>query len=103
MAIPKSKTTPVSGQPYTTAYSIYPTRGGFIIPDIQTPEIFYQIMVGQLGSLIVESKDGGLRYYPVLNTGAIYPITGVRILSAATVDGQAVTTTADNIWWYGGY
>ena len=89
----------------STAYPIYPTRGGAITIGTPTPERFFQIMVGVTGSLIVQIGTGTnatVRYYPLVLAGAIYPIAGDLILSTATVDGNAVTTTASNIWWYGG-
>ena len=93
---------PLNKNANSTEYPLYPTRGGFITVGTKTPELFFQIMVGTAGNLIVEDENEVARYYPGLQAGAIYPITGVRILAAATIDGQAVTTSAANIWWYGG-
>lgn len=86
----------------STEYSIYPTKGGFITNDVTTPELFCQLMVGVSGSAIIETSDGEQRYYPLLNAGVIYPIAGIKVVSESTVDGQAVATSASNIWWYGG-
>jgi len=96
------KTQPLNKSANSTEYSIYPTRGGFITVGTETPEIFCQLMVGNTGSVIVETADGEQRYYPQLNAGVIYPIAGVKIIASATIDAQAVTTSATNIWWYGG-
>lgn len=86
----------------STSYPIYPTHGGAVVIGTQTAELFIQICVGAAGSLIVETNDGFVRYYPLLQPGVIYPITGRTILASATIDGNPVTTTASNIWWYGG-
>lgn len=94
----------ISKQSNSTSYPIYATRGGFITNDQPTTsgEMFIQLMVGTSGSVIVKNKDGQLRYYPLLLSGALYPIVGVEIVTSATVDGQSVATTAADIWWYGG-
>lgn len=102
-----SSTQPVSKQSDSTSYPIYPTQGGAVTLDAPTStnERFYQIMVGVTGSLIVQIGSGNsikTRYYPLVLAGAIYPIAGDMILTSATVDGNAVTTTASNIWWFGG-
>jgi len=96
------RTNPLNKISNSTQYSIYPSRGGFVTIGTETPELFCQLAVESGGSVIVENKDGTVRYYPQLNPGAIYPIMGTKILASATIDGQAVTTSASNIWWYGG-
>lgn len=100
--MPDFDTHPITKVCDTTEYPIYPPRGGLITLDVETPELFFQIMVTVSGNLIVEGKDGFVRYYPSLQAGAIYPITGVKILASANIDAVPYTTTATGIWWYGG-
>lgn len=97
------KTYSVSGSTPSTDYSIYPTRGGAITIDgAPTPEVFYQLRCGTGGNLIVLGKDGNPIYYPSVFAGETLVTCGLGVLSAATIDGVAVTTTASDIWWYGG-
>lgn len=87
----------------TTAYPIYPSHCGFITLDAYTGEIFYQLRVTEAGSIVWEGKDGVAQYIPYAIVGAVIPVGGGRrVLTSATIDGQAVTTSATGIWWYGG-
>jgi hypothetical protein len=70
--------------------------------DQETPEMFVQLMCGTSGSIIVQSKSGDLRYYPSVVAGYLLVAPGVKVLTEATIDGEAVATTAADIWWYGG-
>ena len=96
------KTHAINKNSNSTSYPIYPTRGGFITLDQETPELFIQLMVGTSGSVIVQNTDGQNRYYPSMVAGALYPAVGIKIITSAVIDGQAVATTASDIWWFGG-
>lgn len=95
-------THPISRLQDSTSYPIYPTEGGFVTPDVETRELFIQLTVGTTGSVIVQNIAGQNRYYPVVIAGSVLPAAGIKVVSSATIDGQAVTTTATNIWWHGG-
>lgn len=78
------------------------TRGGIITADVQLTEFFKLLHIGQAGDLIVLGKDG--RYIPFfgLLDGDWVPVVGNMVVSAATVDGVPMTTTATDITWHGG-
>jgi hypothetical protein len=68
-----------------------------------TQQIFKWIGVGTGGgSVIVEGVDGNPIYIPALPAGAWRPVVGRRILSAKTINGIPVTTTATLVTVYGG-
>jgi hypothetical protein len=102
MATQTFETYAISGNSYSTEMPIYPTRGGKITVDADPGELFFQLRCGTGGNLIVEGKAGNPIYYPSVFAGETLVTCGRRVLSAATVDGEAVTTTADDIYWYGG-
>jgi len=93
---------PVNGLSNSTEQPIYPKKGGSITLDQETPEIFFQLVCGTGGAVIVLGVDGNPFYYPSVATGQIVPAIGKGVLTAATIDGNPVTTTATNIWWLGG-
>lgn len=78
------------------------TRGGIITEDVQVTEFFKLLHIGIAGDLIVLGKDGSyIPFYGLLN-GDWVPVVGNMVVSAATVDGVPMTTTADEITWHGG-
>lgn len=78
------------------------TRGGIVTLDAVVPEYFKAIHVGIGGDLIVLGKNGNyIPFYAVPNSTIIY-VMGNSVVSAATVDGVAMTTTATGITWHGG-
>ena len=93
----------VSGNSRSTEQPIYPKKGGKITIGAFQPEIFFQIMCGTGGSVIILGVDGNAFYYPAVSAGQIIPAVGNGVLGASTIDGTPVTTTASNIWWYGGF
>lgn len=96
------KTHPISKEMNSTNYTIYPEHCYKITLDQYTREMFVQLMVTTAGSLVVESKSGAIKYYPVVNPGFLIPASGVRVLTSATLDGDVVNTTATGIYGYGG-
>jgi hypothetical protein len=54
------------------------------------------------GHVVVEGVDGNPIYIPALPAGAWRPVLGRRILTGATINGVAVTTTATLVTVYGG-
>jgi hypothetical protein len=83
--------------------------GGFIKScgiatlDEEVGQAFKWIGVGNTGGdVIVRGLDGNPIYFPDVPAGALRPVLGTSILSAATIDGVAVTTSAAQVVWYGG-
>lgn len=83
--------------------------GGFIkncgiaTLDVDVGQTFKWVGAGSSGGdIIVLGVDGNPIYFPAVPAGAIRPVLGTTILSAATVSGSAVTTTATPVVWYGG-
>lgn len=90
---------------YSTEASIYPACGGPITIDQAplTPGLcFYQLCCGTGGTLLIQGIDGGYIYYPLVAAGQIVVAVGVKVVSSATWQGQSLSTSASNIWWYGG-
>lgn len=87
-----------------------PSRGGIIKSTSNTinntdkvvGEVITSLKVGTAGNLVVQTPAGNL--IPYLNVLAGQTIYGkfAAVLSAGTIDGLAMTTTADDICWYGG-
>lgn len=78
------------------------TRGGIITEDVQISEFFKLLHIGTAGDLIVLGKDGSyIPFFGLLN-GDWVPVVGNMVVSAATVDGVAMTTSASEITWHGG-
>lgn len=89
-------------QERTNRIGIPITRGGIITEDSQLTEFFKLLHIGVGGDLIVLGKDGSyIPFYGLLN-GDWVPVIGNMVVSAATVDGVSMTTTADDITWHGG-
>lgn len=78
------------------------TRGGIITPDVQVQEFFKLLHIGVGGDLIVLGKDGSYIPFIGLLNGDWVPVVGNMIVAAATVDGVAMVTNADDITWHGG-
>ena len=78
------------------------TRGGIITPDVQVSEFFKLLHIGVSGDLIVLGKDGSYIPFFGLLDGDWVPVVGNMVVASATVDGVAMTTTADDITWHGG-
>lgn len=98
----KFPVSPASGFANGTEFPIYIKRCGEITIDEETPEIFFQLVCGNGGPLVVRGIDGNPIYYPSVAQGQIVPVVGTGVLSNATIDGTPVTTGASDIWWYGG-
>lgn len=93
---------PITSVANTTELPIYSTQSEYLTLGENASAPFYQVMVGNSGSLITQLPDGSYMYRPLINAGGVYPITGIKIVAAATVSGQAVTTTATDVWGYRG-
>lgn len=89
-------------QERTNRIGIPITRGGIITEDSQLTEFFKLLHIGVGGDLIVLGKDGSyIPFYGLLN-GDWVPVIGNMVVSAATVDGVSMTTSASDITWHGG-
>jgi len=107
----------------STDYSIYPTAGTKMSPVAPTSrdgfwtipgggdiKLFYQVVVETTGgNIIFEMRDGSLIFYPAISVGQLIPIGGARrIIDGAQVpinggtSTAAKTTTAVDIWVFGG-
>ncbi len=89
-------------QERTNRIGIVCTRGGIITEDVQVQEFFKYLHVGVGGDLIVLGKDNNYIPYFGVNNGATIAVEGNMVVSAATVDGVAMTTTCSDITWHGG-
>lgn len=84
----------------TAEISIYPTigyivgNGSSIDLDDWLPSAVKFIIPFQDGNIIAESVSGQAMYFPAQKAGVLIPVFAKRILSAATINGAAVTTTA---------
>lgn len=89
-------------QERTNRIGVVITRGGIITNDVQVSEFFKLLHIGTAGDVIVKGKDGS--NIPFLNclNGDWIPVMGNMVVSAATIDGVPVTTTATDITWHGG-
>lgn len=89
---------------------IFITRGGLITIDSFIADTsdgndtyFKWIFLPNGGNVIIENADGNPVYFPAQPVGEYISVVGRRVLSAAVVDGVAVTTNATGqITWYGG-
>lgn len=78
------------------------TSGGKITIDVETSEPFKFLRVEGAGDIIIATTYGGNIYIPDVLAGEWLPVVGTQVLSSATVGGAPRTTTASDIWWYGG-
>jgi hypothetical protein len=87
-----------------------PSRGGIIKSSSNTinnldknpGELITSLRVGIGGNLVVEGPYGDLMFY--LGVGADKTIYGkfAAVLTSGNYEGQTISTTADDICWYGG-
>ena len=109
MALSTTKVLTVSPESKASQMGGFVKNGGiatldqYTVMDDGSIQIFKWIGVGTGGgSVIVEGVDGNPYYIPALPAGAWRPAMGRRILSSATISGNAVTTTASLVTIYGG-
>lgn len=70
--------------------------------DVVIGEVITSLRIGTGGNVVVETPDGKfIPYLDVLGGQTLYG-KFISVVASATFDGQTVTTTADNICWYGG-
>jgi hypothetical protein len=69
-------------------------------PDGFFPETAKMLRPTVAGNIVAEGIDGNILYCP--NASGWVPFLCKRILTSATIDGEAVTTTATGIYWFGG-
>jgi hypothetical protein len=79
------------------------TRGGLITNDTPLNEFFKGLYITTGGDVLVRGIDNEI--IPILGrlSGSFVAVLGYEVVSAATVDGQALTTTATDISWVGGF
>jgi hypothetical protein len=77
-------------------------KGGLITVDTQLPEYFKMLRIGVGGDLLVRGIDNNIIPFRNVLSGGTIVVLGYEVVSAATVDGVPLTTTASEIDWYGG-
>lgn len=79
------------------------TRGGLITIDTPLAEYFKLLHIQTGGNVLILGMDNQVIPYLGISSDSWIWAVGYAVVSAATVDGQALTTTASNIQWYGGF
>ena len=68
-----------------------------------TAEVCSWIVCGTGGNVVFQHKDGKYGYFPSATAGQLLPIGAIKIVASHTfTNGGTLTTTAANLWWYGG-
>jgi hypothetical protein len=93
---------PVDGNTPSSQLGVAIKNGGLITLDAQLPAYFKMLHVGGGGDLLVRGIDNNIIPFLGLVSGQFVPVIGYEVVSAATVDGQALTTTCTDITWHGG-
>lgn len=79
-------------------------------PTYQNQPVFFKYIgslvtdediTGASGNVVVQDFQGN-PYVIAMPEGGIRMCEGTMILSSAVIDGTTYTTTAPNLWWYGG-
>lgn len=97
-------TIPLSGETPAFQIGLTAKRGGLITIDQPLNEYFKAIAVGTTGgNVLVRGVDNQIIPFLDRPAGSWIYVLGYEVVSAATVDGQALTTTADNLTWIGGF
>ena len=78
------------------------TRGGLITIDQPLAEYFKLLHVQNGGNVLILGMDNQVIPYLGISSDSWIWAAGYAVVSSATVDGSALTTTASNIQWYGG-
>lgn len=82
---------------------IYASGLGVDNRDKNVGEIITSIRCGTGGNLVVQGPSGGIWVYLAVAAGqTVYGKFAAVLSSGTTASGVTVTTTADNITWYGG-
>lgn len=103
MALPNYQVNYVDPNSRTSNLGGFIKTCGIATLDQLTPQTFKWISIGTGGgSVIVRGLDGNPIYFPSVPAGALRPVLGNMILTNATINGTAVTTTATQVVWYGG-
>jgi hypothetical protein len=77
-------------------------EGGIITVDTPLNVYFKLLHVVTGGDVLVRGMDNRIIPYRGILSGGWIPVIGYEVVSAATVDGVSLTTTATDIDWYGG-
>lgn len=96
--------TALDPQNRTSAVGVQATRGNDVVLDAptQTGEPFKFLHVGGAGDVIILSIDGTFIPWYGASADSIIPVWGLKVISAATINGVPRTTNATNLTWYGG-
>lgn len=102
MALPTFEAEAISPQTRTEDIGVVIKSSGIITNDAIVPQYFKLLHIGTGGDLLVRGVDGNINPFFGLLSGDWVPILGNQVVSAATVDGVACTTTATDVTWHGG-
>lgn len=78
-------------------------NGGLITINTELDFYFKALHIKTGGDVLVRGVDGKIIPFLGMLSGSWVCVLGNAVVSAATVDGQALTTTAADIAWYGGF
>lgn len=98
-------TSPISANTPTSQIGLCATRGGLITVDTSLEEYFKGLHIGTAGAtgtLLIKGIDNEVIPIKGLLNGSWVFILGYAVVSAATVDGESLTTTCSDISWIGG-
>lgn len=83
---------------FVPSYSDAVTIGNSFTLNNQTFVSAY-IVVGTAGDIVWQNAQGQANWFPGAQAGQVYILGATKILSSATVNGTARTTTASNLTW----
>lgn len=93
----------ISGNTPAWQIGLCAKEGGIIVKDTPLNFYFKSLFVGDAGDVLVRGVDGNIIPYRGVLSGATLYVLGNEVVGTATVDGVALTTTATNITWQGGF
>lgn len=95
-------TNPIGPETPASQIGLCAKRGGLITIDEPLTEYFKGVGIGTSGNVLVRGVDNEIIPFLDRPAGSFIYVLGYEVVSAATVDGEELTTTATNLTWIGG-